>query len=109
MTWRGASDESSLPDDGDLVPTLLEVPVDTIGADVEGAVLEPFYRHVGIREACVLDARIGLDPIDTLALFAPELIRLVDALLVELLVFVLVDEGVFFPLLGYLVNSFLRH
>ena len=98
-----------LPDDSDLVPAFLQVTVDAIGADIERAVLEPFNRDVGIGEACILDEAIGLDPIDPLALLAPELVRLIDALLVELLVLVLVDEGVFLPVLRDLVDSFLRH
>ena len=53
-----------LPDDGDLVPPLLQMAVDAIGADVERAVLEPFDRDIGIGEARVLDARVGLDPVD---------------------------------------------
>ena len=88
-----------LPDDGGLLAALLQVAVDAVGGDVERAVLEPFDRDVGIGEGGVLDARIGLDPVEALALLAPELVGLLDALRVELLVFVLVDEGALFPLL----------
>jgi hypothetical protein len=73
------------------------VPVYAVGGDIKGAVIEPFDRDIGIVEGRVLDARKGLDPIEALARFAPELVRLVDALPVELLVFVLVDEGSLFP------------
>ena len=89
-----------LEDDGGLLAALLQMPVDAIGRDVEGAVLEPFDRHVGIGERGVLDARIGLDPVEPLALLAPELIGVVDAFPVELLVLVLVDIRAFFPFLG---------
>ena len=98
-----------LPDDGNLVLALLQVAVDAIGRDVERAVLEPFDRDVWIGEARVLDDAIGLDPVDPFALLAPELVRLLHALLVELLVLVLIDEGVFLPVLLDLVDGFLRH
>src|SRR6185295_4494787 len=76
-----------LPDDGDLFAALLEMPVDAVGRHVKGAVLEPFDRHVWIVERGVLDDGVGLEPVDALALFAPELVGLLDAFLVELLVF----------------------
>ena len=106
---RGLGRIVRLPDDGDLMPALLQMPVDAIGADIERAVLEPFDRDVRVGEARVLDDAVGLDPIDPLALFAPELVRLLDALAILLLVLVLVDEGLFLPVLRNLVDSFLRH
>src|SRR6516165_2806919 len=39
-----------LPDNGDLVAALLQMPVDTIDADIERAGLEPLYGHVGVSE-----------------------------------------------------------
>src|SRR5262245_82493 len=87
-----------LPDDGDLLAALLQMAVDAVGGGVEGSVLEPSDRHVGIVKGGVLDARVGLDPIEALAFLAPELVRLLDASAVELLVFVLVDERAFLPL-----------
>ena len=53
-----------LPDDGDLVAALLQVPVDAIGRDVERTVLEPFDRYVGIGEGRVRDAGTGPDPVN---------------------------------------------
>src|SRR5665811_556811 len=89
-----------LPDDGGLLAALLQVPVDAVRRDVEGAVLEPFDRHVGKFEAGVFDARVRLDPVEALAFLAPEFLGLGDALLVELLVRALVDEGAVLPFLG---------
>src|SRR5262245_25807287 len=93
-----------LPDDGDLFAALLEMPVDAVGRHVKGAVLEPFDRHVWIVERGVLDDGVGLDPVDALALFAPELVGPLDAFLVELLVFAFVDKGAVLPFLGDLVG-----
>src|SRR6476659_7996764 len=106
---RGLGGIVGLPKYGNLMLALLQVAVDAMGRDVERAVLEPFDRDVWVGEACVLDDAIGLDPVDPLALFAPELVRLLHALLVELLVLVLIDEGVFLPVLLDLVDGFLRH
>jgi hypothetical protein len=72
--------------------------VDAVGSDVQGSVLEPPDRDIGIGKRSVLDARIGLDPVEALTFLTPELVRLLDACAVELLVFVLVDERAFFPL-----------
>src|SRR5665809_55577 len=78
------------------------MPVGAIGSDVKRAVLEPFDGDVGIVEARVLDAGEGLDPVDAFGFLAPEFVRLLHALFVELPVSVLVDEGPLLPLLGYL-------
>ena len=91
-----------LPDDGDLLAALLQMAVDAVGGDVEGSVLEPSDRDIGIGKRGVLDARVGLDPVEALAFLAPELVRLLDASAVELLVFVLVDERALLPRLGNL-------
>src|SRR5262249_15672299 len=83
---------------------LLEMPVDAVRRDVERAVLEPFYEYVGIFERSVLDDGVGFDPVDAFAFFAPELVGLRDAFLVELLVFVLFEERAVLPLFRYLVG-----
>ena len=62
-----------LPDDGDLLAAFLQMAVDAVGGDVERAVLEPFDRDVRIVERRVLNLRIGLDPVEPLALLAQNL------------------------------------
>ena len=96
------------PNDGGLLAALLQVPVDAVRGDVQRAVLEPFDRHVGKFERGVLDARVRLDPVETLAFLAPELVGLVDALLVELLVLGLVDKACSFHFFGTFTGSTLN-
>ena len=86
-----------LPDDGDLIATLLEMAVDAVGRDVEGAVLEPFDRDIGIGEGRVLDAGIGLDPVDTFAVLAPKRLGVSDRSFVHGAVHRVVDQGGFCP------------
>src|SRR3954447_13699858 len=62
----------TLPDAGDLIAALVEVPVDAVPGDVEDAALEPFDGDVTRLERDVLDLGERLDPADALALFAPE-------------------------------------
>ena len=62
----------AFPDDRDLVAAGREVPVDAVVGDVGGAVLEPADRDLARSEGRVLDPRIGLEPVDALALLPPE-------------------------------------
>ena len=71
---------------------VVQMPVDAIVGGVERAVLVPFDRDVAL-EARVLDLGIGLDPMEPLALLAPEFRRIGDRFRVELFVFRLVDPG----------------
>ena len=68
----------ALPDDRGLVAAGGEVAVDAVGRDVELAVLEPFDRDVVVVERGVLDAGVGLDPVEPPALLAPEGVRVGD-------------------------------
>ena len=68
----------ALPDDRGLVGAGGEVAVDAVGRDVERAVLEPLDRDVVVVEGGVLDPGVGLDPVEPLALLAPEGVRIGD-------------------------------
>jgi hypothetical protein len=65
-----------------------------VGGDVQGAVLEPVDRDIVIGVAGVLDLGIGLDPVEPLAVLAPECLRVVDRRLVHLVIFGVVDQCV---------------
>ncbi len=72
----------AFPDDGGLLGAQRQMTVDAVIRDVQRAVLEPADRNV-VREAGVFDLRIGLDPRQALALFAPKTIRIADGSLVH--------------------------
>jgi hypothetical protein len=61
------------------------VPVDAIVGNVGLAVLEPLDRTLA-GEGGVLDLGVGLEPVDPLAVLAPELVGVLDAFLVPFLV-----------------------
>src|SRR5690606_16177436 len=69
----------AFPDDGSLVGAPGQMAVDTVGAGVEGAVLEPFDRDVCLIERGVLDPGEGLDPVDALAVLGPKAVGILDA------------------------------
>src|SRR5260370_24642959 len=72
----------ALPQDRRLVGALRQMPVDAVVGSVERAVLVPADRHVGV-EGGVANLRIRPDPIETLALLAPELVGVGERLLVH--------------------------
>ena len=78
MMWRQTLGVVALPDDRGLVGAGGEVAVDAVGRDVERAVLEPLDRDVVVVEGGVLDPGVGLDPVEPLALLAPERVRVGD-------------------------------
>src|SRR5271165_150859 len=68
----------AFPDDRHLIRARSEMPVHAIGADIESSVLKPLDRKVMGIERGVLDLRKGLNPIDSLALLAPETFGIAD-------------------------------
>src|SRR5260370_32415095 len=72
----------ALPQDRRLVGALGQMPVDAIVGSVERAVLVPTDRHVAL-EGGVANLRIRPDPIEALALLAPEPVGLGEPLLVH--------------------------
>src|SRR5262245_21396714 len=61
----------ALPDYGSLVAAFLQVPVNAVVGDVGKSILEPFDRDLA-GKGSVLDLGIGLEPVDPLAVLAPE-------------------------------------
>ena len=98
----------AFPDDGDLVAALLQMPVDAIVGDIGQPVLEPFDRDLAL-ERGVLDLGVGLEPVDALAVLAPELVRVLDALGVPFEIGVVVDQRALLPRRLNLVNVHFRH
>ncbi len=86
----------ALPDDGRLVAALLEMAVYAVEGDVGAAVLEPFDRHVA-GEGGVLDLGVRLEPVDPLAVPAPEPVGIADALGVPFEIGLPVDVRVVLP------------
>ncbi len=98
----------AFPDDRGLVGALGQMPVDAIIGDVGDAVLEPLDRHVVRVEARVLDLGVGREPVDPLAVFAPESVRVLYRAAVHLLVFGFVDPGALGPIGGDFINVVLH-
>src|SRR3990172_8703323 len=84
------------------------MPVDAVGRDVQGPVLEPLDRDVGRFERGVLHLRVGLDPVDAPADPAPEAVRIVNRALIKSLVALAVEPGSACPLGGNWIALF-RH
>src|SRR5690606_1744994 len=91
----------SLPDDRDLVFPFRQVPVDAVVGGIGYAVIEPADVDVARAKGRVLHLCIGREPVDALALFRPEGLRIGHRLLVELAVTLLVDPGLFSNLRAY--------
>ena len=94
----------AFPDDGDLVAAGRKVPVDAVVGDVGGAVLEPADRDLARSEGRVLGPRIGLEPVDALALLPPERLGVRHRGAILGLVPGAVDEGAAAPVGGNLVE-----
>ena len=98
----------AFPDDGDLVAALLQMPVDAVVGDIGQAVLEPFDRHLAF-ERGVLDLGVRLEPVDTLAVLAPELVGALDAFRIPFEVGLIVDERALLPRCLHFMNVDFRH
>ncbi len=86
-----------LEDDRRLVRAPGEVPVHAVVRDVGGAVLVPFDRDLARLVRDVLDLGVGLEPVDPLAVLAPEGLGVGERGLVHLLVLGVVDVGALLP------------
>jgi hypothetical protein len=98
----------AFPDDRRLVAALLQMPVDAVVGDVRLAVLEPLDRDLA-GEGRVLDLGVGLEPVDPLAVLAPELLGVLDRVAIPLFVGFPVDQRILLP--GWLnaVNLHVGH
>ena len=90
----------AFPDDGHLVAAGLEMAVEAVGRGVEGAVFEPPDMQIRGVVGDILDLAVGLDPVETLALFPPKAFGVVDRLTVQLLVLGVVGPGPLLPGFG---------
>src|SRR4029453_4501785 len=86
--------------------------IEAIVGDIGGAVLEPFDRDVVRIERRVLDLGVGSEPVNALALLAPEAVWVLDRLRVHCLIFGVVDERSLLPvrrnLIDLISHRFLR-
>jgi hypothetical protein len=86
----------AFPDDGDLIAALLQMPVDAIVGNVGEPVLEPLDRDLAL-ERCILHLGVGLEPVDALAVLAPEPVRILNAVRVPFQIGCVVDQGALLP------------
>src|SRR3990172_12264139 len=84
------------------------MPVDAVGRNVQGPVLEPLDRDVGRFERGVLHLRVRLDPVDAPADLAPEAVRIVNRAPIKSLVALAVEPGSACPFGGNWIALF-RH
>ena len=94
----------AFPDDGDLVALVGEVAVDAVHRRIGGAVAEPRDGHGPRREGGVLDAVVGLHPVDPHAVLAPERLRVLHRAGIHLPVSVRADQRRLLERLRHIVN-----
>ena len=82
----------AFPDDRGLVAAGLQVPVKAVVGDIGGAVAEPADLHVAV-EIAFDHLRVGFEPVDPLAMLAPESFRIVDRALIHGQIAVIVQMG----------------
>ena len=82
-----------LEDDRSLIAAGLQMPVDTVGRDVERAILEPLDVDLAGLKRAVLDLGEGFDPVDALAMFAPEGVGIIHRGSIHRVIFGGVDMG----------------
>mmetsp|Transcript_27214 Transcript_27214/g.49756 ORF Transcript_27214/g.49756 Transcript_27214/m.49756 type:complete len:380 (-) Transcript_27214:71-1210(-) len=82
------------PDDRRLLAARLKVPVDTVGGNVQRAVGVPVDRDIPQRVVDIFDLGVGLDPIDPLALLAPERIRIGKGSRIHRVIFCRIHMGI---------------
>jgi len=75
----------TFPEQGDLIATLIEMAVDAVVADVQGAVVIPADVQIVQREGNIPDLAVGSDPVDALADLAPERLRIFKCPALQLL------------------------
>jgi hypothetical protein len=67
--------------------------VDAINGGVQGSVVKPFDGNTGYFEIDVFDLGERFDPINALAMFAPEFSAIVDAGLIHRQIFVIISPS----------------
>ena len=82
----------AFPDDRRVIGRRRQMPVEAVGRDVQRAVVIPADMDIA-RVADVLHLRIGLDPVQALALLAPEFCRIGERGGIERVILGLVDPG----------------
>ncbi len=88
----------ALPDQGRLIATLFQMPVDAIVGDVQDAVLKPLNGYVRIGEARILYLFGEFDPVDALGVFRPKIGGLVHRFGIHRAIGCVGDGGALFPL-----------
>ncbi len=81
----------AFPDDGGPLTMSFQVTVDAVVGNIGQAVFKPLDGDLTL-EGGILDLCVGLEPVNALAMLAPELVRVFNAFLVPFQVLVLVDQ-----------------
>ena len=90
--------------DRGLIAARRKVAVQAVGRNIQRAVFIPFDIKIMRVIADIFDLGVRLDPVNALAMFAPEAFRVINRLLVHGIVFGLVDQGAFGDFLGDGIN-----
>ncbi len=99
----------AFPDDSGLVAALVQMAVETVGREVQGAIFIPFDGDVSRRERGIFHLCVRFDPIEDFTLLAPEGIGVADGLLVVHLVLLRIHQAMFRNLCGNRVFMYLAH
>ena len=83
----------TFPDDGSLITSLIEVPVDAVVAGIEYAVLEPADVEVGAIEGGIPDHGRELNPVKTFGRIRPELLAVFNRFPISTVVFLMIEQG----------------
>ncbi len=98
----------TLPKDGNLIAPFVEMPVNTVRADIQRPVFEPLDGHILGIEGRVLYLRKRPDPIDARCLLGPKPVRVADTLIVENAISLLINVSRGTPAFRHRIH-FSRH
>src|SRR5262249_28862821 len=98
----------AFPNDGDAIPSRLQMPIDAIGRHIERPVLIPLDGQIVGRIGGVLDLGKGFDPVEALSHLSPEHVGFLNRALIHGLVLRIVDKGPARPFRWYAVDL-VRH
>ena len=92
------------PDDGRFIRMFFQVPIQTVGTDIELTIGKPFDFKIVFVKAGIFDLGKGLDPVQTLRLFCPKFIWLFYRILITFKVLVFERTCCFFKFFGYWID-----
>lgn len=94
----------TFPDNGRLMRMFLEMPIQTVGTEVQLAIRKPFNLEIVPVETGIFDLGKRFDPVQLAGLFSPIFIRLRDRFLITLEIFRCIGTSGFFKFFWYRIN-----